>query len=150
MHARWAAPVENENEPLELLSGPALDPTIAPDLAEGRAAYAALYRETYGQDEPVAETGSGNAGVQLAGISRSKLYKLIKSGDLSIVEIGSVTLIPVENLEQSSRAAKLTGSDPAALGRGSRTTAKNLRKLSGCIHGNPRISVRDVFGMFEL
>lgn len=29
--------------------------TITPDLAEALAAYATLYRETYGQDEPVAE-----------------------------------------------------------------------------------------------
>lgn len=32
-----------------------LNITIMPDLAEDLAAYAALYRETYGQDEPVAE-----------------------------------------------------------------------------------------------
>ena len=29
--------------------------TITPDLAEALTAYAGLYRETYGQDEPVAE-----------------------------------------------------------------------------------------------
>lgn len=38
--------------------------------------------------------------VQLTGISRSKLYELIKSGDLEIVKIGSVTLIPIENLQR--------------------------------------------------
>jgi hypothetical protein len=32
--------------------------------------------------------------------SRSKLYELIKSGDLAIVKIGSVTLIPIENLQR--------------------------------------------------
>jgi hypothetical protein len=29
--------------------------TITPDLAEALAAYASLYRQTYGQEEPVAE-----------------------------------------------------------------------------------------------
>ncbi|MDB5581969.1 MAG: hypothetical protein JWR80_7145 [Bradyrhizobium sp.] len=29
--------------------------TITPDLADSLAAYAALYRETYGQEEPVTE-----------------------------------------------------------------------------------------------
>lgn len=38
--------------------------------------------------------------VQLTGISRSKLYELIKSGDLQIIKIGSVTLIPVDNLQR--------------------------------------------------
>ncbi|MFA5966621.1 MAG: DUF2274 domain-containing protein [Sphingomonas sp.] len=32
-----------------------LNITIAPDLSDGLAAYARLYRDTYGQDEPVAE-----------------------------------------------------------------------------------------------
>jgi len=38
--------------------------------------------------------------VQLTGISRSKLYELIKSGELQIVKVGSVTLIPIDNLQR--------------------------------------------------
>ena len=38
--------------------------------------------------------------VQMTGISRSKLYELIKSGDIQIVKVGSSTLIPVDSLER--------------------------------------------------
>lgn len=38
--------------------------------------------------------------VRLTGISRSKLYELIASGDVDIVKIGSVTLITVSSLER--------------------------------------------------
>lgn len=40
------------------------------------------------------------AAVQITGISRTKLYELIKSGDLQIVKVGSATLIPVETLQR--------------------------------------------------
>lgn len=36
--------------------------------------------------------------VKLTGIGRSRLYELIASGDLEIVKIGSMTLIPVSSL----------------------------------------------------
>jgi len=37
--------------------------------------------------------------VRMTGIGRSKLYELIASGDIEIVKIGSVTLIPVASLQ---------------------------------------------------
>jgi excisionase family DNA binding protein len=37
--------------------------------------------------------------VQLTGISRSRIYELIQSGDLEIVKIGRSTLIPFQNLK---------------------------------------------------
>ncbi len=36
--------------------------------------------------------------VQLTGISRSKLYELIESGDLEAVKVGRLTLIPFKSL----------------------------------------------------
>jgi excisionase family DNA binding protein len=38
------------------------------------------------------------AAVELTGISRSRLYELIKSGDLETVKIGRTTLIPFISL----------------------------------------------------
>jgi excisionase family DNA binding protein len=38
--------------------------------------------------------------VQLTGLSRTKIYQLIKSGEIEIIKIGSVTLIPFEALER--------------------------------------------------
>lgn len=38
--------------------------------------------------------------VRLTGISRSKLYELIASGDVDMVKIGSVTLITFSSLEE--------------------------------------------------
>lgn len=38
--------------------------------------------------------------VQMTGISRSKLYELIKSGELQIAKVGSSTLILVDSLER--------------------------------------------------
>lgn len=37
--------------------------------------------------------------VQLTGISRSRIYELIESGDLEIVKIGRSTLIPYRSLK---------------------------------------------------
>lgn len=36
--------------------------------------------------------------VQMTGISRTKLYALIKDGQIATVKIGTATLIPVEGL----------------------------------------------------
>ena len=41
--------------------------------------------------------------VKLTGISRSRIYELIESGDLEIVKVGRSTLIPFKSLK------KLTG-----------------------------------------
>ena len=38
------------------------------------------------------------AAVQLTGISRSKLYELIQSGELETVKVGRATLIPFKSL----------------------------------------------------
>lgn len=38
--------------------------------------------------------------VRMTGISRSKLYELIASGDVDMVKIGSVTLITFSSLEE--------------------------------------------------
>jgi excisionase family DNA binding protein len=38
--------------------------------------------------------------VELTGISRTKLYELIKTGQLRIVKVGAATLIPMESLRQ--------------------------------------------------
>ncbi|RJF90324.1 helix-turn-helix domain-containing protein [Sphingomonas cavernae] len=38
--------------------------------------------------------------VKLTGISRSKLYELIKDGSLQTVKVGSSTLIPIDSLER--------------------------------------------------
>ena len=38
--------------------------------------------------------------VSMLGISRSKLYEFIQSGDVEIVKIGRATLIPVESLSR--------------------------------------------------
>jgi excisionase family DNA binding protein len=44
--------------------------------------------------------------VQLTGISRSKLYELIKDGSVQTVKVGSSTLIPIGSLEQFIDANK--------------------------------------------
>lgn len=36
--------------------------------------------------------------MELTGLTRSKLYELIKSGELPIIKIGATTLIPMESL----------------------------------------------------
>jgi len=38
--------------------------------------------------------------VQMTGISRSKLYELIKEGAVQIVKVGASTLIPIESLQR--------------------------------------------------
>lgn len=41
--------------------------------------------------------------VQLTGISRSRLYELIESGDLETVKVGRSTLIPFRSLKALTR-----------------------------------------------
>lgn len=43
------------------------------------------------------------AAVQLTGISRSRLYELIQSGDLETVKVGRSTLIPYRSLKALTR-----------------------------------------------
>ncbi len=38
--------------------------------------------------------------VRLTGLSRSRVYELMKSGDIEFVKVGSSTLIPVESLRR--------------------------------------------------
>ena len=42
---------------------------------------------------------------RLTGIGRSKLYELIKAGDLQTIKIGAITLIPMSSLETLLRSA---------------------------------------------
>jgi excisionase family DNA binding protein len=37
---------------------------------------------------------------RLTGIGRSKLYELIAAGEIEIVKVGAITLIPVESLRR--------------------------------------------------
>lgn len=36
---------------------------------------------------------------RLTGIGRSKLYELIASGDVEIVKVGAITLVPISSLK---------------------------------------------------
>lgn len=36
---------------------------------------------------------------RMTGIGRSKLYELIQVGEIEIIKVGSMTLVPVETLE---------------------------------------------------
>lgn len=44
--------------------------------------------------------------VELTGISRSKLYELIRTGQVAIVKVGAATVIPMESLRQFIDANK--------------------------------------------
>jgi excisionase family DNA binding protein len=52
---------------------------------------------------------------RLTGIGRSKLYELIGAGELEVVKVGSLTLIPVANLERLV-GGKRPGSYPVLAG----------------------------------
>lgn len=43
---------------------------------------------------------------RLTGIGRSKLYELIASGDLEVVKIGAMTLVPFESLRHLIKRAR--------------------------------------------
>jgi excisionase family DNA binding protein len=36
----------------------------------------------------------------MIGLSRSKLYEFIKTGDIEVIKVGRSTLIPVDSLQQ--------------------------------------------------
>jgi excisionase family DNA binding protein len=40
------------------------------------------------------------AAIKLTGLSRSRLYELLRSGDIEHVKVGSSTLIPVASLKE--------------------------------------------------
>ena len=42
--------------------------------------------------------------VRMTGIGRSKLYELIKSGELETVKVGCITLVPVAGLRRLVRS----------------------------------------------
>jgi len=48
--------------------------------------------------------------VRLTGLSRSRLYELMRSGDIEFIKVGSSTLIPVEGLRDFVLARRATGS----------------------------------------
>ena len=37
---------------------------------------------------------------RLTGVGRSKLYELIKTGEISVIKVGTITLIPVDSLKR--------------------------------------------------
>lgn len=37
---------------------------------------------------------------RITGIGRSKLYELIKAGEIGIIKVGTITLVPVESLRR--------------------------------------------------
>ena len=49
-------------------------------------------------DHPMPITVRIRGACQLTGIGRSKLYELIAAGDIEIVKVGKITLIPVSSL----------------------------------------------------
>ncbi len=55
-------------------------------------------RDRQGSLEPL--TVRITTAVQLTGISRSRLYELIQSGDLETVKVGRTTLIPYNSLKK--------------------------------------------------
>ena len=61
-----------------------------------------------GQGSPLSERLSVRVpvAVELTGISRTKLYKLIKTGKVQMIKIGTATVIPIESLRQFIDANK--------------------------------------------
>ncbi|MFN3945813.1 MAG: helix-turn-helix domain-containing protein [Allosphingosinicella sp.] len=47
-----------------------------------------------------ADNGADKEACRLTGIGRSKLYLLIQEGQLEVVKVGSMTLIPMRSLEK--------------------------------------------------
>ena len=43
---------------------------------------------------------------RITGIGRSKLYELIEQGDIEIIKVGSMTLIPVDGLRSFLEARR--------------------------------------------
>jgi len=46
---------------------------------------------------------------RLTGIGRSKLYELIKAGEIETIKVGHMTLIPMASLTGLLEASKVTG-----------------------------------------
>lgn len=44
---------------------------------------------------------------RMTGIGRSKLYELIQAGEIEIIKIGSMTLVPVDSLQSFLTARRL-------------------------------------------
>lgn len=55
-------------------------------------------RQRTDEDRPDPLTVRVRRAVELTGISRSKLYELIKAGEIETVKIGATTLIPFASL----------------------------------------------------
>jgi excisionase family DNA binding protein len=84
-------------------------------VAEGReasvaqldAAVAAIRREMRGtehgkdtgEDDPYSAMGLDEAG-RLTGLSRRRLYRLMRSGEIDYVKVGRFTFIPIESLRR--------------------------------------------------
>ncbi|HJP68173.1 MAG TPA: helix-turn-helix domain-containing protein [Sphingomicrobium sp.] len=49
---------------------------------------------------------------RMTGIGRSKLYELIAAGEIEIVKVGAMTLIPVDSLRQLTGAHTRKGNEP--------------------------------------
>ena len=49
--------------------------------------------------------------VRLSGLSRSRVYELMKSGDIEYAKVGSSTLILVESLRRFIRSRRSSGKD---------------------------------------
>jgi excisionase family DNA binding protein len=46
--------------------------------------------------------------VRLSGLSRSRIYELMKSGDIEFIKVGSSTLIPVDSLREFLRSRRVS------------------------------------------
>ncbi|MEP7004967.1 MAG: helix-turn-helix domain-containing protein, partial [Sphingomonas bacterium] len=49
---------------------------------------------------------------RISGIGRSKLYELIEQGDIEIIKVGSITLIPVDGLRRFLKGLSFDGDEP--------------------------------------
>lgn len=46
--------------------------------------------------------------VDMTGLSRSRIYKLIKAGDIEIAKVGGATLVMIDSLEQFMNSRRRT------------------------------------------
>lgn len=65
--------------------------------------------------------------VRLTGLSRSRLYELMKAREIEFVKVGSSTLILVESLRAFLESRRTPASRSAVEGRGGRAADLNLR-----------------------
>lgn len=54
---------------------------------------------------------------RITGIGRSKLYELIKAGDIEVIKVGRITLVPMASLDALLARGRGTGSSSALLAR---------------------------------